>query len=234
MSSFLHLLENGVQIAALAFMAVVYLLRLRWLFRFRAPGERAWSGGSTRAGIAYSLAGVALPGSTESGRRKPLFYAQFVVFHVGVAAAIGGTFIIPYAPGVFRVGFIVRIFQFVLAAAFLTGLIRFVRRASNPMMRAVSTPDDYASIVLMIFYFAAAVLAVPNTPERGEGPLIAYFGLTALFLVYVPFSKICHYLYYPFTRYFLGRTLGHRGVLPPRPVRAGDGAEGRGRGHGKP
>jgi len=101
------------------------------------------------------------------------------------------------------------------------------------VMRAVSTPDNYASIVLMVFYFAAAALAVPNTPERGEGPLIAYFGLTALFLIYVPFSKICHYLYYPFTRYFLGKTLGHRGVLPPRAVRAAEAGRGSGEGHGK-
>jgi hypothetical protein len=30
----------------------------------------------------------------------------------------------------------------------------------------------------------------------------------------VPFSKISHYLYYPFTRYWLGRSLGHRGSMP--------------------
>jgi hypothetical protein len=233
MSPFLHLLENEVQIAALAFMAIVYILRLRWLFRFRTAEERTRAAGSARAGIVYSLAGVALPGSTESGRRRPLFYAQFVVFHVGVAAAIGGTFIIPYAPVVFRVALIVRAFQIVLAAAFFAGGIRFARRVSDPVLRVVSTPDDYASLALMIAYFAAAVLAVPNAPERGEGPLIAYFGLTALFLVYVPFSKICHYLYYPFTRYFLGRGLGHRGVLPPRAVRGAAAGQGSGGNHGK-
>jgi hypothetical protein len=37
---------------------------------------------------------------------------------------------------------------------------------------------------------------------------------TSFFLVYVPFSKISHYLYYPFTRYWLGKALGHRGSYP--------------------
>ena len=46
------------------------------------------------------------------------------------------------------------------------------------------------------------------------GVLLTYFLLTAFFLVYVPFSKISHYLYYPFTRYWLGRSLGYRGVFP--------------------
>ena len=44
--------------------------------------------------------------------------------------------------------------------------------------------------------------------------MLTYFLLTAFFLMYVPFSKISHYLYYPFTRYYLGKTLGYRGVTP--------------------
>jgi nitrate reductase gamma subunit len=123
----------------------------------------------------------------------------------------------------------VRLFQAILGLACLTGLVRLVRRLTTPALRLVSTADDYASLLLMILFFGAGVLAVPNTPDKGEGPLIAFFALTAFFLVYVPFSKICHYLYYPFTRYFLGRTQGHRGVHPlkkfadgPRP-RAGRG-----------
>jgi len=57
--------------------------------------------------------------------------------------------------------------------------------------------------------------------------LQADFWTTAFFLVYVPFSKIGHYLYYPFTRYYLGKTLGYRGVYPmvkskrPEPIKAG-------------
>jgi hypothetical protein len=44
--------------------------------------------------------------------------------------------------------------------------------------------------------------------------MLGYFFLASFFLVYVPFSKISHYLYYPFTRYYLGKSLGHRGVFP--------------------
>jgi hypothetical protein len=66
----------------------------------------------------------------------------------------------------------------------------------------------------MILFFAAGVLAAPNAYEKAEWPLLLFFGLTAFFLVYVPFSKICHYLYYPFTRFYLGRSMGHRGAFP--------------------
>jgi hypothetical protein len=218
MSDFLRILENEVQIAALVFLALVYSGRLIWLFRFKTRKDRTLAAGSEGAGAGYSLMNIAMPGAMESTRKRPGFYIQFVIFHSGVAAAIAGTFIIPYAPGVFEARAVVLLFQAVIAAAFGVGLLRLVRRLRDPVLREVSSPDDYFSLVLLIVWFAAGVLAVPNRPERGEWPLILYFGLTAFFLAYVPFSKICHYLYYPFTRFYLGRSLGHRGALPPSPA----------------
>jgi hypothetical protein len=215
MSEFLRVLENEVQLAALAFLTLVYVIRLAWIFRFKVRRDRTFAAGSERAGAGYSLMNIVLPGAMESTRRRPGFYAQFVLFHLGVAAAIAGTFIIPYAPGLIERPAVLRSFQAVVAAALVVGLARFVRRLTHPVLRAVSSPDDYFSLLLLVVWFGAAVLALPNRPQRGEGPLIAYFGLTAFFLVYVPFSKICHYLYYPFTRFYLGRSLGHRGAVPP-------------------
>jgi hypothetical protein len=217
MSDFLRILENEVQIAALVFLALVYSGRLIWLFRFKTRKDRTLAAGSEGAGAGYSLMNIVMPGAMESTRKRPGFYIQFVIFHAGVAAAIAGTFIIPYAPGVFETRAVVLLFQAVIAAAFGVGLLRLVRRLRDPVLREVSSPDDYFSLVLLIVWFAAGVLAVPNRPERGEWPLILYFGLTAFFLIYVPFSKIGHYLYYPFTRFYLGRSLGHRGALPPSP-----------------
>jgi hypothetical protein len=216
MSPFLRLLENEVQIAALGFMAAVYAVRLIWLFRFKTSRERTFAAGREGAGIGYSLLNVGLPRAMESTRKRPLFYAQFVIFHVGVAAGIGATFVIPYGPRLLESRLVVAGFQIVLGLACLVGMVRLVRRLTTPALRLVSTWDDYVSLTLMILFFAAGFLAVPNRPGRGEGPLVAFLALTAFFLVYVPFSKICHYLYYPFTRYFLGKTLGHRGVYPLR------------------
>jgi len=81
-------------------------------------------------------------------------------------------------------------------------------------MRAISSPDDYFSLALLTVWFFSAFLSVPNKPEQGETILLAFFFLTAFFLIYVPFSKISHYLYYPFTRYYFGKTMGYRGVYP--------------------
>ena len=82
-------------------------------------------------------------------------------------------------------------------------------------MRAISTPDDYFSLILLTVWFLFATLSVPN---NGGTTQIVYFILTAFFLVYVPFSKISHYLYYPFTRYYFGKSMGFRGTYPIKRV----------------
>jgi len=213
MSEFLNFLEDEVQIFALSFLVVVYIIRIIWLFRFKSAREKTAPIGSAGTGIALSLLNYAMPWSMESTRKKYGFYMQFVIFHLAVIAAIAASFIIPYWPKLFEFRTAVFVFQFVIGSGFLVGIIRFLRRVLNPRIKLISTADDYFSLLLMILFFVSALLAVPNDYPSQEWPLIVFFILTALLLVYVPFSKIGHYLYYPFTRYFLGRTMGHRGVI---------------------
>ena len=219
MSELLHFSEHTLQEVALVVMTLVYTARVIWLLRFKAGGDRqAPTGlpGTTPAkGILYSWANVAMPWAMESTRRHFFLYVQFVIFHLGVTVAILLSFIIPYLPDLLKNTALVLCLQIVIGAAFVVGIIRIIRRVSSPYMRAISSPDDYFSLVLLTVWFLSAVVAAPNDATGGEWHLLSFFILTAFFLIYVPFSKISHYLYYPFTRYYLGKTLGYRGVYPP-------------------
>ena len=221
MSELLHLAEHRLQELALLLMALVYAIRLVWLFRWRAGRDRQPPNPRERRtpakGAMYSLANVAMPWAMESTRRNPWIYLQFVTFHLGVTASIVLSFIIPYAPRWLEQVALVRAIQLVVGAAFVVGCLRLTRRVTHPYVRAISTPDDYFSVGLLTVWFLLGVLAAPNSTATGEWHLLAYFIMTAFFLVYVPFSKISHYLYYPFIRFYLGRTLGHRGVYPLEP-----------------
>ena len=218
MSEFLHFCEHGLQEVALVFMALVYTVRIIWLLRYTAGGDRQAPTGplniTPTKGILYSWANIAMPWAMESTRKRPFLYVQFVIFHLGVVAAIGLSFIIPYLPALLDFPLVVLLLQAFIGAAFVVGVVRIIRRVASPYMRAISSPDDYFSLILLTAWFLSALLAAPNDASGGEGLLLSFFILTAFFLIYVPFSKISHYLYYPFTRYYLGKTLGHRGVLP--------------------
>jgi hypothetical protein len=190
------------------------------MLKFKAGKDRQTPTGAldtnAERGAYYSLAMIGMPWGMESTRTKPFLYTQFAIFHLSVAAAIALSFIIPYAPDILGNRSLVFALQVIIGGGFLVGIIRIIRRVSDPYMRAISSPDDYFSLILLTVWFFFAFFAVPNRIDAGEVMMLTYFFLTAFFLIYVPFSKISHYLYYPFTRYYLGRTLGHRGSYPLR------------------
>jgi nitrate reductase gamma subunit len=218
MSELLHFSEHRLQEVALVIMACVYALRVTWLLHYKAGRDRQAPTGGWRTtegkGILYSWINIAMPWGMESTRSQAFLYAQFVLFHLGVVASIGLSFIIPYTPQLLQSRALTSALQLIIAAAFIVSLMRIYRRISNKVMRAISSPDDYFSLILLTVWFLFALLAVPNRPQEGEAVLLTFFILTAFFLIYVPFSKISHYLYYPFTRYYFGKTMGHRGVYP--------------------
>jgi len=220
MSDLLRFAENELQLFALGFMTLVYVLRIRWLLRFKAGKERQAATGrgdtNPNLGIVYSWANIAMPWAMESTRQKFVLYLQFVVFHLSVAASIAMSFVIPYFPRLMEFALVTRGLQACFGAACLIGCYRLFRRLTNPVMKRISTPDDFFSLLLLTVWFLFALLAAPNRPAAGETPLLVYFIMTAFFLMYVPFSKISHYLYYPFTRYYFGKSMGHRGVYPLR------------------
>ena len=221
MSDLLHFSEHTLQEIALVFMAIVYSLRLRWLFKFKGGKERqapTGDGNTTpRKAIIYSWGVIGMPWSMESTRTKWFFYSQFVVFHIGVTLAILLSFIIPYAPEFLNLNpIIIPLIQLFIGLSFLIGVGRTIRRLTNVYVKAISSPDDYFSVILLTVWFFFAFFAVPNNIQQGEGMLLTYFIMTAFFLMYVPFSKISHYLYYPFMRYWLGKSFGRRGTYPIR------------------
>jgi hypothetical protein len=218
MSDLLYFSEHTLQEAALIFMAVVYVIRIRWIMSFTATKERQPATGrgveDPSKGKRYALASIVMPWAMESSRTHPFFYIQFVIFHLGVVAAIALSFIIPYGPGLLNSSFMTVVLQIFIGGAFIIGIMRLYRRITNVYIRAISSPDDYFSLLLLTVWFAFAFISIPNDISGGEWHILTYFILTAFFLIYVPFSKISHYLYYPFARYYIGKSFGRRGVFP--------------------
>jgi hypothetical protein len=159
------------------------------------------------------MATLAMPWELPSTRVHWIRWVEFAVFHVGVAAAIGLTFVMPYWPRLAGAAPVVLALQAVFAAACVASVSRLWRRLMRPEIRLITSPDDLFSLVLLTAWLVAGILAAP---QRSEAALVAFFGLTAFFLVYVPFSKISHYIYYPFIRYYVGRHFGHRGAFGAR------------------
>lgn len=215
-SPLLHFAEHPLQIAAKAWVVALYTCRIIQLFKYGAGGEKQRPTGKSNVpvGVVYSWANIFMPWAMESYRTKPFFYLQFGLFHLAVAAVMGLSFIIPYGPGLLESNILIWALQAFMTFGVVIGIYRIIRRFADKNIRAISSPDDYFSVIMITIWIALGIPAAYNDVANGELILLVYFFITAFLLFYVPLSKIMHYLYYPFTRYYFGKTMGYRGVYP--------------------
>lgn len=210
----LRVLEEPVQFLCLAFMALMYAIKIAQLLKVPAPPEKGKLKGDRTAGAIQSLGNVINPWAMESRRTDLFFYAEFVVFHIGVLLAITTTLLIPLAPGVL-VPPVTKLIMVFMLLAFLVGLRRIQRRVTDRRIRSISTPDDYIAVILITTFVGVGFLALAQWLEgkTDTGWMWLFFLLTTFFLLYVPFSKISHYVLYPFGRIMFGQIFGGRGAL---------------------
>lgn len=213
----LQILEEPVQYACLTFMALMYAIKIYQLMKKPGPPEKAELKGDRFAGAIHALANVLRPWGMESTRNHLYFYIEFVIFHIAVALTIGSTFFIPLTPWIMT-PVVSKVIMGFMGLAFLIGLRRIYRRLTVPEIRIISSPDDYFAIILMTTFFAvgfgAMWLWTKGSPETGL--MWIFFLMTTFFLLYVPFSKISHYVLYPFGRVMFGQIFGGRGILNRR------------------
>jgi nitrate reductase gamma subunit len=195
-------------------MALMYAIKIYQLMKKPGPPEKAELKGDRFAGSVHSLANVLRPWGMESTRSHLYFYSEFVVFHIAVALTIGTTFMIPLFPWIMT-PLVSKVIMVFMALAFLIGVRRIIRRLTVPEIRIISSPDDYFAVSLMTVFFAvgfgALWLWIEGRPETGL--MWIFFMMTTFFLLYVPFSKISHYVLYPFGRVMFGQIFGGRGIL---------------------
>ena len=210
----LYILEEPVQYVALAFMALMYTIKISTLLKKPFPAERGELKGDRIQGALISLTNVLRPWDMESTSKNLYFYAEFMIFHVAVALTIGATFLIPLVPWLMTPTFSGIIMLF-MGLAFLIGVRRIFRRFTVPEIKIISSPDDYFAIMLMTAFFAVGFGAMWLWIQGQSDTIVmwAFFLMTTFFLIYVPFSKISHYVLYPFGRVNFGMVFGGRGIL---------------------
>ncbi len=174
----------------------------RWQFR----GDVAASRGSAVKGVVYAFTSGMLPWEKESARLHWVAYLRGVIFHGGIFLGIAFLVSSPwlnFLPSTVRLTVSV-----LLAIAAVAALAGFWLRFRDPMLRAVSTTDDYFSLALASAFLIAASFCAAEVRF-----LPLFWTVSAITLAYTPFSKLRHFLYFFYSRGFFGWVFGHRGVL---------------------
>ena len=209
-NGFVHFAEFELQIIALAWLVILYVIKVVQLSRLPMPREKGLPKGSPIQGALRSYTNIFIPWSMESSKKHLWRWLEFGAYHVGALIAILNTFTTPFAPGIMTEP--VRwVFAILITPALLLGIVKLVRRVASPELLLISTPDDYFSLASVELFFFAGIMALLVDTSLWR---TIYFLITAGFLFYVPFSKISHYVYFFFAAAITGRRYGWRGVRP--------------------
>jgi nitrate reductase gamma subunit len=98
----------------------------------------------------------------------------------------------------------------ILTVVFMgTVVFLFVRRVVRPEVRILTTPWDYALLILTLLPFLTGFLAYHQWGPY-ETVLVLHIIFSEILLIVIPFSKLGHIILFFLTRAFIGFEMGGR------------------------
>ena len=192
---------------AFAFSIAAFAWRLRSFSMLNRPPDQAPARGRVGSGIVYAYTLGMAPWSKESTRRHWVSYMRGVAFHMGIFLGLAILLTSPWLGGLPALWSSLLGVGAGIGAIF--GLMGYVARYFERNLKSLSTPDDYASVLLVSVFLASASLWLFYPPA-----FPVFYLSAAVMLVYAPFSKIRHCIYFAYSRLFYGKVIGSRAILP--------------------
>jgi hypothetical protein len=182
------------------------LLRLRDIMNRPFKRDLARERGSALRGVLFAFTLGMAPWEKESTRIHWIAYLRGIFFHVGIFTAFGVLFASPWLSRLPTL--VVWLAAALTAIGGLFGFAGIFMRLAGPNERALSLPDDYASVFLTSLFeaLAAVILIWPAI-------LPAFYVIAGALAAYIPLSKIRHCVYFFFSKFFFGLGFGRRGVI---------------------
>jgi hypothetical protein len=193
-------------LAGLVLCLVAIGLRLRTILNRPYKKDMSRQQGKPMSGVLYAFTLGMAPWEKESTRIHWIAYLRGILFHIGIFAAFGVLAASPWLGDL--PAWMMWPAAFLTGSGALAGFAGIAMRLAEDNLRVLSVPDDYFSVFVTSLFAGMAFLAL-----LVPGSLALFYLITAFMLVYIPFSKIRHCVYFFFSKFIFGRYFGHRGVL---------------------
>jgi hypothetical protein len=162
--------------------------------------------GSPSRGVLWAFTLGLAPWAKESARIHWIAYIRGVIFHLVIFSCAAYLIATPWLAQMTEPLRLVLAVMFGIGA--VLGLAGFGIRIADPIMRFLSTPDDYFALALTTLFLTSAAMSAYLIEY-----LPVFWIISGVTLAYAPFGKLRHFIYFFYVRVFLGLTFGRRGVL---------------------
>ena len=202
----IEILTGVLALAALVFSVSVFASRWAAMQRLPFAKDRSLPKDSPLGGVLYAFTLGMAPWTKESARIHIIAFLRGVAFHIGIFAGLAALLASPWFDMI--PSLICLLFAIITGLGAVMGVAGGVMRIVEHNLKAISAPDDHASVWLVTLFLAAMTAALVSTAF-----VPAMWVVAAVMLVYAPLGKIRHCIYFYFGRLFYGLYVGRRGVL---------------------
>jgi len=195
-----------IAIVGLALGLLGIILKLKEFMSRPFKADLSRERGNVGRGILFAFTLGMAPWEKESTRIHWIAYLRGIFFHIGIFMAFGVLLASPWLAMLPKI--LVWLALVVTGFGALFGFAGIFMRLAGPNERALSLPDDYASVFLTSLFIALAFATLL------WGPLLpAFYVVTGVMGAYIPISKIRHCVYFFYSKFFFGMGFGRRGVV---------------------
>lgn len=209
-------------IALLIFLAgmtyrLVNVILLGWKCNHAKPKKNTTMGAlgvMLRSAIIFPF----FPRLPHSASRNPITYVAGGIFHLGLFVVVffGAAHILVWDSllGFRWPSLPLPIVDFFAASTIIAMIVLFFNRLYSPVLRLLSQPSDFLNLLVVFLPFLTGFFLTHRLFLAYEAMFTLHVMSINLMLVWIPFSRLSHFMYYFITRPRYGARYAARGVRP--------------------
>ena len=210
------------QVALLVFVGgmayrLVRVLLLGWK-RDKVPGKGSKLGGVVVSYLKAFIIWPFIPWTKNTFTRNPITYLAGGLFHLGLfVVVILGTAHMLVWKSLLGFGWPTLPLPIVdwLAAATLVAMIALgINRLINPVLKLLTGPAEWLNLLVVFLPMVSGYCLTHHLFFRYEVLFSLHMLAVNVLLIWVPFSRISHFMFYFFSRTIHGAQFGKRAATP--------------------
>jgi nitrate reductase gamma subunit len=194
---------------------LVNVIGLGWI-KDRVPVKGSKAGGVVRSYLKGILIWPFIPWVKNTFSRNPLIYIGGGLFHLGLfVVLILGTPHMLVWKSLFGFGWptlALPIVDWMAAVTIIAMLVLLVNRLIHPVLKLISGPAEYFAWLVVFLPMVTGYILTHHLWFRYEVLFSLHMLSVDVLLIWIPLSRISHFIFYFFARTVHGQEFGKRGV----------------------
>jgi nitrate reductase gamma subunit len=210
------------QVALLVFVAGMVYRLVRVVFMGwqadKVPARGSKVGGAAKSFLKGILVWPFIPWVKNTFSRNPIIYLAGGLFHLGLFAVIflGAAHMLAWKS---LLGFgwptlPLPIVDWLAAGAIVAMIALFINRLVNPVLKLISGPAEWLNLLIVFLPMVSGYMMTHHLWFPYEVLFSLHMLFVDILLIWIPLSRISHFMFYFFSKAIHGADFGKRAVNP--------------------